>query len=276
MKSNFIVALLVLPIFFLTNCSDDDNTIPVPQEVSKTYQLMSVADPAISGTAKFIKNDDDSITVELQLTGTPAGGEHPAHIHSNTAAEGGGIAVTLGAVNGDTGFSTVTFNQLDDATDITYEELLNFNGYINVHLSSTELATLVSQGDIGQNELTGASVIYTLDELNVSGVSGTATFSERASGKTLVSIRINGTAAGTNHINHIHDGDVDTPGAVAVTLTNVDGGSGIALTSVNNKDDATAISYLELTQYNGYINIHASETDLIVVAQGNIGQNAQN
>jgi hypothetical protein len=35
--------------------------------------------------------------------------------------------------------------------------LLNFDGYINVHLSATNLASLVAQGDIGQNELTAVS-----------------------------------------------------------------------------------------------------------------------
>jgi len=165
MKTNFLLALFVLPIFFLTSCSNDDDAVPTPQEVSKTYQLASVADPNISGTAKFIKNDDDSVTVELQLTGTPSGGQHPAHIHSNTAAEGGGIVRSLGTVDGDTGFSTITFTELDDATAITYDDMIAFNGYINVHLSDTELGTIVSQGDIGQNELTGVSTVYTLNQV---------------------------------------------------------------------------------------------------------------
>jgi hypothetical protein len=47
---------------------------------------------------------------------------------------------------------------------ITYQELLNFDGYINVHFASS-LATLVAQGDIGQNQLTGVSKVYPWEAL---------------------------------------------------------------------------------------------------------------
>jgi hypothetical protein len=54
---------------------------------------------------------------------------------------------------------------------------LNFDGYINVHLSATNLATLVAQGDIGQNELTAVSKC-SLGSVAVPNISGTATFSK--------------------------------------------------------------------------------------------------
>src|SRR5210317_1014728 len=68
-------------------------------------------------------NDDDddignSVTIELELSNTPTGGQHPAHIHFNTAAEGGGIALTLGVVDGTTGKSSITVSALDDGTAI--------------------------------------------------------------------------------------------------------------------------------------------------------------
>jgi hypothetical protein len=37
---------------------------------------------------------------------------------------------------------------------VEYINALDFDGYINVHLSADKLATLVAQGDIGQNDLT--------------------------------------------------------------------------------------------------------------------------
>ena len=83
---------------------------------------------------------------------TPAGGMHPAHIHNNDIATGGGIAFTFNVVDGDTGMSMTQVEALDDSTPITYDEILTFNGYINVHLSATQLATIVAQGNIGSNE----------------------------------------------------------------------------------------------------------------------------
>ena len=165
----------------------DDNPDPINLE-SKTYDLGSVAVPDISGSATFTDNEDGSVTIDLTLQNTPAGGQHPAHIHFNTAVEGGGIALTLGVVDGDTGESSITVTALDDGTPVTYEELLEFDGYINVHLSIDELATLVAQGDIGQNDLTGVTKSYDLGSVAVPDISGTATFSERLNGEALAVI----------------------------------------------------------------------------------------
>lgn len=276
MKKFLIVAILMMPFLVLTSCSSDDNNTTT-SNASKTYQLNSVSNPDISGTAKFIQNEDGSITVELSLAGTTAGNMHPAHIHVNTALEGGGIAVTLEPVDGATGTSTTTFTELDNTTAVTYAEMVDFDGYINVHLSAADLGTLVAQGDIGQNELTGTSITYALNEVNASGVSGTAVFAQRVNEETLITLSLTGTVLGTDHVTHIHDGSVATaPGAIAITLTTVDGESGISFTNVSQKDDNSPITYTELLIFPGYINIHASETDLAVVAQGDIGSSALN
>ena len=94
--------------------------------------------PSISGTATLIENDDRTVTIDPSIAGTPQDGLHPAHIHLNSAAEGGDIALTLGTVEGSTGESSVTVTALDNGTAITYEELLEFDGYINVHLSAND------------------------------------------------------------------------------------------------------------------------------------------
>ena len=276
MKKLLSMAFLVLPLIALTSCTSDDDS-GTTSGSSKTYQLNSVSDPGISGTAKFIQNEDGSVTVELSLAGTTAGNTHPAHIHVNTAVEGGAIAVTLEPVDGTTGTSTTTFSELDDMTPVSYVQMVDFDGYINVHFSAADLGTLVAQGDIGQNELTATSVIYSINEVNSSGISGTATFTRRVNEETLITLNLNGTALGTNHLTHIHDGSVATaPGAIAVTLNNVDGDTGISWSNIARKDDNTTISYTEFLIFPGYINIHASETDLTVVAQGDIGSSAMN
>jgi hypothetical protein len=57
--------------------------------------------------------------------------------------------------------STTTFKTLDNGSAITYQALLILTD-INVHLSADKLATLVAQGDIGQNDLTDVSKVYAL------------------------------------------------------------------------------------------------------------------
>jgi hypothetical protein len=262
--------LLFLSVTLMVSCSDDDFS-----GETKTFELKSVADPSISGTARFIENQDNSTTVELRLVGTPAGGMHPAHIHFNTAAEGGGIAVTLGTVDGDTGYSTVTFSKLDNNTAITFDEMLLFDGYINVHISANQLATLVAQGDIGQNQLTGASQTYVLNEVDAPGINGTASFYERANGEALAVLDIENTLVGGSHPAHIHMGSVATaPGLILFTFNPVDGDTGMSMTNVAALDDNSPFGYSDLLGVNGYVNVHLSSAALAtIVAQGNIGIN---
>jgi hypothetical protein len=115
------------------------------------YPLNSVSDPNISGTATFSERNNGFTLVNVQLDGTDAQGDHPSHIHENDAATGGGILIDLSNVNGATGNGSTTVTMMNDGTPITYAELIDFNGYINVHLSAGDLPTLIAQGDIGSN-----------------------------------------------------------------------------------------------------------------------------
>lgn len=281
MKKNSFFLKLILLIFtttLITSCdNDDDNNIPVPQPTGNeiVYDLTGVSNPAISGTATIIEFNDNSITVELDLNNTVAGESHPAHIHINTAVEGGEIAITLGTVDGATGFSTKNFTARDNGTPITYQQLLDFDGHINVHQSAADLETIISQGDIGQNELTGESTTYELLTKDVPGISGTATLEERKNGTTLVTLMLEGTTAGGIHPAHIHASDAATGGAIVRTFNPVDGATGISMTQVATLDNADPITYTQLLTFDGHINVHLSETELdVIIAQGDIGSNA--
>jgi len=267
--------MLVLPTLFFTSCSDDDDATQAPE--SKTYQLASVADPSISGTAKFIKVDDKTTTIELQLKGTPSGGMHPAHIHLNTAAEGGDIALTLGTVDGTTGFSTITVTALDNQTAISYEKLLEFDGYINVHASSIDLATLVAQGDIGENELTGLSTSYPLASVSDPAISGSFMIEKRENGEALATITLKGTKDGVEYPAHIHAGSVaNAPGAITVSLNSVKGKTGMSKTNLKKLNASSDFyGYEKLLTIDGYVNVHnPMPADLsVLVAQGNVGKN---
>ena len=209
------------------------------------------------------------------MNNTPSGGEHPGHIHVNTAAEGGGIAFTFNPVNGDTGISKTNVSTMDDGSAFIYENVLTYDGYINIHLSATELSTLVAQGDIGQNELTGETISYDLNERDVAGINGTIEFAERVNQTTLVTINLTGTPAGGSHPAHIHENDVATTGNIIVGLNPVIGDTGISKTQVAALVGGAAVTYSELLTINAHVNGHFSDADLAtIVVQGNIGSNA--
>jgi|SRR5690554_309712 len=275
MKLNLKPFVLLMSLVILTACSEDDNITPIPSSLtSKTYSISSIYDNNVDGSAKFIKNDDDSVTVELSLTGIPTGNPHPATINYNTAAEGGSVAVTLETVNGNTGFSTTTFSNLDDGTTITYEELLNFDGYVNVQLSNSQPNESIAQGDIGQNVLTGVTKTYMLAEKDLQGTSGSVIFSQRKNGEALAIIQIVNAVSGEVHPAHIHDNTAIEGGGIAFTFNPIDGDIGISQTNVANMDNGDSFLFADILDFDGYINVHESQTNLgTVLAQGDIGQN---
>lgn len=277
-KTMKLILPMIMGVMLITSCSSDDDSGTLPPVVdpgdSTIYQLNSVSDPSISGTATVMDNNDNTITVELELQNTPSGGMHPAHIHFNTAVEGGDIAITLGTVDGSTGTSSITFSALDDGTPITYDELLDFDGYINVHASADDLGTLVAQGDVGQNELTGTTKVYALGSVAVDGIDGTATFEERVNGEALATIMLNNTPEGGMHPGHIHANTAAEGGDILLTFNPVNGTTGMSKTNVAALNDETAFGYAQVLDVDGYINVHLSAEELgTLVAQGDIGQN---
>lgn len=274
-KNTFKSILMILPLLLFTVACDDDDAIDEPDVInSTTYDLGPVSDPNISGTATFSELDNGEVRIDLDLVGTPAGGEHPAHIHMNTAAEGGNIALSLEPVDGDTGESSITVDALDDGTSITYQELINYDGYINVHLSQNDLATLVAQGDIGQNDLTGTSKIYELEERDVDDIEGSVSFFERVNGEALAVIALENTPAGGEHPAHIHENSAAETGDIIYFFNPVNGNTGMSMSNVAALEDGTPFGYDDILSVDGYVNVHLSDNDLgTIVAQGDIGVN---
>ena len=267
--------LLAVSTFVFTGCRDDDN-FPAPLPETEVYELRSVSDPNIEGTATFTELSDGATSVVISLEGTSPGASYPAHIHANTAAEGGGIVVSLNPINGTTGQSVTIVRETDDGRKLSFNELMEFDGYINVHLSENNLSTLVAQGDIGQNALTGESKQYTLTEKDSPGVSGVVLFEERKNGEALATISLTGTPEGGTHPAHIHANSAAMGGGVVYTFKPVNGTTGMSMSNVAALNDGTPFGYEDVLAYNGYVNVHLSPEQLAtLIAQGDIGANAK-
>ena len=242
---------------------------------SKSYPLQTRDVDGISGSVIFEERQNGEAQATIMLDGTPDGGTHPAHIHMNSFAEGGGILYTFTPVDGTTGMSRSNVAELDDGSSFGYSDILSVDGYVNVHLSADDLGTIVAQGDIGQNELTGESTTYSLDEKDVQGISGTVTFEERMSGEALATIMLDGTPDDGTHPAHIHENSAAEGGGILYTFTPVDGSTGMSLSHVAELDDGTSFGYSDVLSVDGYVNVHLSADDLAtIVAQGDIGANA--
>jgi hypothetical protein len=272
-KFVFISLLSMASIVYLSGCDDDEDDPKLTGD-NTVFDLAAVGNSTASGTVTFAKRDDNKTVVTIQLSGTQATGDHPAHIHANTAAEGGSIVLSLENVSGSNGKSETIVMALDDGTSVTYEELIEFDGYVNVHTSESDLGTLVAQGDIGQNALTGDSEVYNLGAVSDPAISGTVKFEKRENNETLVTIALNGTTAGGTHPAHIHANSLAQSGGIAVDLSAVDGATGISKTNISKLNDNTTITYDQLLNFNGYAQVHLSSTSLgTILANGDIGMN---
>ncbi|MGL4611657.1 MAG: fasciclin domain-containing protein [Trueperaceae bacterium] len=128
----------------------DSVLLPTDKVVSTSYPINALGDSGVSGTAKFKQLSDTETEVSIALTGTTEGNSHPAHIHEGSSADNGGIYQNLTNVDGATGESVTTLS-------LAYEDLIAYDGYINIHLSGTDLATIVATGETGANADAGGA-----------------------------------------------------------------------------------------------------------------------
>ena len=85
-----------------------------------------------------------------------------------------------------------------------------------MHLSAEELETIVAQGDIGSNELTGTSAMYMFGEKDVPGITGMLTLFKRKSNETLARLSLVNTPEGGVHPAHIHNNSAAELGGIAI------------------------------------------------------------
>jgi hypothetical protein len=118
-----------------------------------TFKLDTIKAFGVSGTALFEKRVNGNTLLTISLAGTIAGKFFPASINlSSIATIGGGPVVkVLGNVNGTTGKSYTNIVQLDNGMDITYGNLLVYDGYINIYQTEIGFNNIICQGNIGSN-----------------------------------------------------------------------------------------------------------------------------
>lgn len=120
---------------------------------NKSYPLNLVGDYGVSGTALFEKRMNGNTLLTVSLTGMIPGDTYPATINlGSIASVGGGPAVkVLSNVNGTTGKGYTNIQKLDGGTNITYENWLVYDGYLNIYKSPVSVENIICQGNIGAN-----------------------------------------------------------------------------------------------------------------------------
>jgi len=120
---------------------------------NKTYALATVPSFGVSGTALYEKRVNGNTLVTITLTGTIADEVYPASINlgSIESVGGGPVVKTLNNVDGTIGKSYTNIRKLDSGVDITYDNWLVYDGYINIYQTAVNIDNIISHGNIGSN-----------------------------------------------------------------------------------------------------------------------------
>ena len=159
-------------------------------------------------------------TVTVSITPGAVGIAQPIHIHSGSCADLGGVTYPLTSL--DAGMSTTR-------VDASISTLLSGGFAVNAHKSGPEASVYVACGTIPKR----ADVLtITMNELNSSGQSGTATLV--ANGNTTdVAVAVTPGAVGVAQPIHIHTGSCATLGGVDYALTAVMNGTSLSSVDVS-------------------------------------------
>jgi len=261
--SLFSLLVVGLIAVFSSSCKQD----PV-QARATTYSLKVKDVLGVMGTATFTETSSTVTTIDISLSGVPAG-MHPAQLCMNTVVEGGIAAVILNPVDANGKSSTAI-------TNMTYAQLIAYDGFIKVYKSDLEADVILAQGDIGGNVITTTNKTYQMGTIDAYGVSGTALFEKRLNGNTLVTLTLLGVLAGDSYPATINLGSIASVGGgpVVKTLTNVNGTTGKSYTNLRRLNSGVAITYDNWLVYDGYINVYqATVLAGVVISHGNIGSN---
>jgi len=261
------IAVLLTVLFFIvtvSGCKKEDEF----KGRQATYSLKVKDVLGVTGTATFNETSSTITSIDIVLNGAPSG-THPAEMRKNTAAEGGAIVLALNPVDA-TGKSSTA------VSSISYDQLIAYDGFIQVLKSSSEPDVILAQGDIGGNVLTSTNITYMLDTVGTFNVAGSALFEKRVNGHTLVTISLTGTIAGESYPATINLGSIATVGGgpVVCNLSNVEGTTGKSYTNIRKLNSGIDITYDNWLVYVGYINIYQTSVSLDnIICHGDIGSN---
>ena len=255
----------VLLVLLGTGCKNEEAIIPAKKT---SYNLVVKDILGVSGTITFTEKSTTSTTIDIVLFGVPAG-THPAEICTNSAIEGGTTAIVLNPVD-QLGKSSTTTSAL------SYSQLLVYDGFVQVHLSSSAPNQIIAIADIGGNVITSTNVTYPLSTVGSYGITGSALFEKRVNGNTLLTLTMVDLLPSTFYPASINVGSIATIGGgnIKKTLQSVNGSTGKSFTNIRSLDNDVVINYDNWLVYVGYINVyHTEPSNLNIISQGNIGAN---
>jgi hypothetical protein len=138
------------------SCQENDRVKGEYTGREAVYPLLQASAYDIQGTVTFREKNDGSAEITVSLSGTEGNIEHPVHLHpGNTTVNGAEIGALLSPVMGKTGTSLTHLTKLADETPVTYNDLLNLEACIKIHLAADgpNRDMVLAAGNIGASSV---------------------------------------------------------------------------------------------------------------------------
>ncbi len=140
---------------FFSSCEKKDVASSTTTLRSKEIILIPVTGSTVAGKAVFAENADHSTNIQITLENTVKDTIHVMHIHNGGISSPGNIAIPLSDIKGTGGQATGTTLNIKTATspggavvNISYDSLVTYAGYVNVHYSTAQTNRSISNGNI--------------------------------------------------------------------------------------------------------------------------------
>ena len=111
-------------------------------ETSERFELNEVQNSGVSGSVLVAEYSEGRTVVSVSLSGTPAGGQHPAALYMGSCDALGDEVAALEPVSGNTGFSTTVL-------DVPLTDIIGGDHALSVDVSEADAAP-VACGEVGQ------------------------------------------------------------------------------------------------------------------------------
>jgi hypothetical protein len=116
------------------------------------YPLTQGSQYNVQGIVTIKEKNDGTSLVSVALTGTEGIAEHPVHLHpGNISSPGADVAAQLSPIAGSSGTSETVLVRLSDESTITYNELINMDACVKIHLAASgpDRDIILAGGNIG-------------------------------------------------------------------------------------------------------------------------------
>ena len=149
-----ICSALIFSVSF-SSCEKKDVATTTATLRTKEITLTSTTGNTVSGKALIAENADHSFNVNITLQNTIKDTVMVMHIHNGSIAAPGNISIPLTNITGTGGQATGATLNITSGTSasnttvaLTYDNIIAYAGYFNIHYSAAQINKVVANGNI--------------------------------------------------------------------------------------------------------------------------------